>query len=108
MRLLANAEIYSVASSLDTLNGSVTVSAPLSAMTTSLRGLSRELCSYHSFDNLAKDDMSTIEPRCLLNCDKELRPVGILASIGHRQPSSTIVLQFEVFVRKAIPIDAAT
>jgi len=42
MRLLANAEIYSVASSLDTLNGSVTVSAPLSAMTMSLRGLSRE------------------------------------------------------------------
>ncbi|KYN42251.1 hypothetical protein ALC56_00064 [Trachymyrmex septentrionalis] len=110
MRLLANAEIYSVASSLDTLNGSVTVSAPLSAMTMSLRGLSREsvLCSYHSFDNLAKDDMSTIEPRCLLNCDKELRPVGILASIGHGQPSSAIMLQFEVFIRKAISIDAAT
>ncbi|KYN04147.1 hypothetical protein ALC62_04912 [Cyphomyrmex costatus] len=110
MRLLANAEIYSVASSLDTLNGSVIVSAPQSVITTSFCGLSREsvLCSHHSFDNLAKDDMSTIEPRSLLNSDKELRPIGIFASVGHGQPSGTIVLQLKVFIRKAISINATT
>lgn len=63
--------------------------------------------SYHSFDNLAKNNMSTIKPWCLLNRDEELRSIGILASIGHGQPSSTIMLQFEVLISEAISIDTA-
>lgn len=52
--------------------------------------------------------MSTVEPRRLLDRDEELRPIGILASIGHGQPPGAVVLQLEVLIRKAIPIDAAT
>lgn len=62
----------------------------------------------HSFDDFAKNDVSTVEPRRLFNRDEELRPIGVLASIGHGQPSSTVVLQLEVLVCEAITIDAAT
>ena len=32
--------------------------------------------------------------------DKELGAICVLASVGHRQPASAIVLQFEVLVSK--------
>lgn len=64
--------------------------------------------TYHSFDNFAKDNVSAVKPRRLLNSNEELRSIGILASIGHGQPSSTIVLQLEILICKAISIDAAT
>ena len=32
--------------------------------------------------------------------DEELGAIGVLASVGHRQPSGAIVLQFEVLVSK--------
>ena len=33
-------------------------------------------------------------------CDKELGAVGVLSSVGHRQPASAIVLQLEVLIGK--------
>ena len=38
-------------------------------------------------------------------CDEELGAIGVLASIGHRQPASTIVLQLEVLISKLLAID---
>ena len=32
--------------------------------------------------------------------DEELGAIGVLASVGHRQPAGSIVLQFEVLVSK--------
>lgn len=50
--------------------------------------------------------MATIQPGGLLGGDKELGSVGILASISHGQPTSTIVLQLEVLILKLLTIDA--
>ena len=33
-------------------------------------------------------------------CDEELGAIGVLSSVGHRQPASAIVLQLEVLISK--------
>jgi len=50
--------------------------------------------------------VATIEPCCLLGCKEKLRTIGVFASIGHREPSHTIVLQLEVFIRESVTINA--
>ena len=52
--------------------------------------------------------MTSVQPRCLHGGDEELGSVGVLASVGHRQPSSSVVLQLEVLIRKSITVDALT
>lgn len=65
-------------------------------------------CSaYHSIQNLSKHNMSAVQPRSLSSGDEELRAVSVLASIGHRQPTSTIVAQFKVLIFETFTIDAA-
>merc|ERR1719244_1609339 len=54
----------------------------------------------HALDDLAKDDMSPIEPGGLLHSDEELRSICVLASIGHGQPACPIMLQLEVLNSK--------
>ena len=44
-------------------------------------------------------------PRSLFNADEKLWSVCIFASIGHGQPSSSIMLQLEVLISKFISID---
>ena len=44
-------------------------------------------------------------PRGLFNADEKLWSVCIFASIGHRQPSSSIMLQLEVLISKFSSID---
>ena len=49
--------------------------------------------------------MPSIQPFCLLSGDEELRSVGVLASIGHGQPPTAIVLQLEVLIIKLVAVD---
>lgn len=65
----------------------------------------------HHFDtahNLAEDDMTAVQPAGRLCGDEELRAVGVLAGIGHAQPTSAIVAQLEVLVVEALAVDGAT
>lgn len=50
--------------------------------------------------------MFAIQPGGLSQGDEELGAIGVRASIGHADPPNSIVLQFEVLVRKCLTIDA--
>lgn len=76
-----------------------------------------------AFEDFSKDDVTAIEPAMvyqsreaqkrskgdcsLRNCrgNKELRPVGVLSSIGHAQQAFLGVLQLEVLVFKLVSVD---
>ena len=47
---------------------------------------------------LTEHDMSTVKPRCDDGSDKELRPVGVLASVRHREDTRLGVLDIEIFI----------
>merc|ERR1711997_347833 len=59
----------------------------------------------HTVEHLSKHDMLPIQPLGLDSGDEELRAVGVLASIGHRQPAGALVLQSEVLVLELVPVD---
>lgn len=61
--------------------------------------------THHALQDLAKDHMFPIEPWRLHSGDEELGAVSVFASVGHAQPSWTIMLQLEVLIREAITID---
>ena len=61
------------------------------------------LCQYKK-----KCYMSSIKPRCFLGCNEKLRSIGIFSCIGHRQPASSIMLQFEVLICKPFSIDTTS
>lgn len=52
--------------------------------------------------------MSPVQLWCLHSGDEELGPVGVLASVGHTQPTRAVVLQLEVLICKPLPIDTLT
>jgi hypothetical protein len=54
----------------------------------------------HALDNLAEDNMLSIQPGGFDGGDEKLRTIGVLASISHGQPASSIVRKFEVLVSK--------
>src|SRR5229473_5716146 len=57
----------------------------------------------HSFDNLAKDGVLTIKPRCWRHGDEKLATVCAWSGIGHREFSRLVVLQgWMKLVAKAI------
>lgn len=60
----------------------------------------------HSFDNRSEHDMFTIQPCCLFSTDEELRSICVLASISHRQNSSSCVLQREILILELVSVDA--
>lgn len=62
--------------------------------------------THHSLENFAKDDVFAIQPWSLNGGDEELGAIGVFASIGHAEPASAVVLQFEVLVRETVSIDA--
>lgn len=59
-------------------------------------------------NTFSEDNMSSIEPRCLLDGNEELAAIGVLPCVRHRQPSSAVVAQLEVLVGKLFTVNAAT
>ena len=64
------------------------------------------MTAYHAFQNLAKHNMSAIQPWCHLGGKEELWSIGIFSSISHRQPSRSVMLKLEVLILKFITIYA--
>lgn len=62
----------------------------------------------HAGQNLAEDNVTSVQPAGLLGCNEELRAIGVLASIGHAQPTGTIVLQLEVLILEAFTVNGAS
>jgi len=58
-----------------------------------------------AFNNLAKDDVGTVEPAGDNGGDEELRSVGVLASVGHAQQTRLGVLHLEVLVGELLAVD---
>jgi len=52
--------------------------------------------------------VTSVQPAGLLGGDEELGSVGVLASVGHAQPTGTVVLQLEVLILEALAIDGAS
>jgi len=59
----------------------------------------------HAFQNLAKDNVLPIQPGGLDSGDEELRSIGILTSVGHRQKTGCGVAKLKVFVSEASTVD---
>lgn len=59
----------------------------------------------HTADHLSEDNVTSVQPAGLLRRDKELASVGVLSSVGHRQPTSAVVLQLKVLIGKAFSVD---
>lgn len=58
-----------------------------------------------SLNKLSKDDVSSIQPRGILEQDEELRAIRILASIGHGQHATSSVLDLKVLIIKLGTVD---
>lgn len=52
----------------------------------------------HTFNNLAKHHVLSIQPWTWHSGDEELRPIGVGTSIGHTQQSRLGVSDVEVFI----------
>lgn len=61
----------------------------------------------HARQNLSENDVSSVQPWCGFGGEEELRSVGVLTSVGHAQPSSSVVLQLEVLIGKAFAVDGS-
>ena len=48
--------------------------------------------TYHSLENLAKNNMFAVKPWCFDRCNKELWAICIFSSIGHAHPARAMVL----------------
>ena len=64
--------------------------------------------NFHTFNNLAKDNVLAIQPRGLGGADEELRAVGVGTSVGHGQDTRSFVLQRKVLVSELFSVDAAS
>ena len=53
---------------------------------------------YLALQNLAEDNMASIQPGGLDCSDEELAAVGVLTGVGHAQPHGSIVGQLKVLV----------
>jgi len=59
-------------------------------------------------NDLAEDDVLSIEPAGHGGGDEELGAVGVWSSIGHGQKEWAVVLQLEVLVGELLSVDGAT
>lgn len=59
----------------------------------------------HAFNNFAEYNVTAIQPWCHYGGNEELWSIGVFASIGHRQKTRLVVLQWEVFIFKTITVD---
>ena len=60
---------------------------------------------YHSTEDFSEDNVSSIEPWGLDRGEEKLRAIGVLASVGHREPTSAVVLELEVLIGKFLAVD---
>ena len=58
-----------------------------------------------TFDDLAEDDVSSVEPWSRLEGDEELRAVGVGAGVGHGQEVGLRVGELEVLVVELVAVD---
>jgi len=58
-----------------------------------------------AFQNLAKDDVTAVQPRRLGRRDEELAAVGVLARVCHAELSRLRVLELEVLVGELLAVD---
>jgi len=56
-------------------------------------------------NDLAKDNMSAVEPISLSSGDEELGAVGVGASVGHGQKELLVVLQLEVLIGELLAVN---
>ena len=54
----------------------------------------------HPLDHLPEHHVLPVQVRAVHRGDEELGAVGVGAGVGHRQQTSTLVLQMEVFILK--------
>ena len=80
-----------------TCYGSVVNIAQMVKLTAGAVGLNL-LDDVQTLDDLTEDDVGAVEPGGGDGGDEELRAVGVLASVGHRQLTGLGVLQLEVLV----------
>lgn len=59
----------------------------------------------HALDDLAEYNVLAVEPRGLCGAEEKLGPIGVLASIGHRQNSWPGVGKLKVLVLKLVAVD---
>ncbi|KAF1769647.1 hypothetical protein GCK72_001464 [Caenorhabditis remanei] len=59
----------------------------------------------HSFQNLSENNVASIKPWGLDSGDEELGSIGVSSSVGHGQPSGSVVLQLEVLVSELFSVD---
>jgi len=55
--------------------------------------------------HLAEDDVAVVQPGGHHGGDEELRAIGVGSSVGHREQTRSIVLQFKVLIRKLVTVD---
>merc|ERR1719229_1003556 len=59
----------------------------------------------HTFGDLAKNDVFTVQPRSNSGGDKKLATVGVWSAVGHGQETWSDVFSDEVFVGEFFTID---
>jgi len=59
----------------------------------------------HALDHRPKHNVLAIQPGCLGSAEEELRPVGVLAGVGHRQNTGSGMLQLKVLIFKLVAVD---
>lgn len=64
--------------------------------------------THHSMHDFSKDNMFSIQPLGVSECDEKLRAVGVPTRISHGHPAWTIELQFKVLIWKLLSVDAST
>lgn len=63
---------------------------------------------YHSFDNVAKNNVFTIKPLSFYKSDEKLAAVCVRSGIGHGHPARTVMSNLKVLILKAGSINATT
>ena len=58
-----------------------------------------------ALEHLAKDDVLAVEPARDNSGDKELRAIGIAASVSHAEQALLGMLQLEVLIVEAVAVD---